>query len=926
MSGFRLRLAECRSAFRGRPTLVRTLIGLSLFLFAQHWCSNGIAWSVGFHPDEFPVARWIDQVRDNGYIVERPYPGGWFEMARIRIAVEDFALGVEEGSKRHRTQDGFVSALSEHSFRKTSPSRPEKTEHGIQWGRDFNVWLYSFTILFLYLGALEAGLGIPGAVVSAVFFLLFPSPLEHAHYCETDPGVLATLALSLWLMVRAARKTSPVLTVAAGFIAGFCVSCKYTVGPLLFCPAILAAILAGLRFRDGGRLRRIKCGSAFAALAFLAAVAGFLVGTPVLFHDLRMALTELRENPHFEADPIIKIGSLFRETAKLGFFPLLWLALSLSFWPRHPWRARFVGPLLFLALFLLYVLIVLPWFRNQELLPVLCALSLGAGIPVSATLRAGVRRSPARAGATFAALAAALVASGCDSLRMLSCFELRDTRAECQNFLAASFPRGGALALEGYVAQVARGVPDAASYAEGHVAERWPESARDECFAVGGARYLVRNASQRSRQAAHLRERFSDRLRPEAARAVDAFRRDTVLLRAWMLPPGRVRPVFAQPDVELCLLPGDGAGRELPDVPIPFSRPALVLAPDTPLYDASGAAWFGPRQMLRTVGKRRTVRLVRDGSSRWAVSRLVTPSPEGTPVRVVREGPFVPDKSPLGPGETAVAVAHPSRIPDPLVPSVFPKSRFRIRGDDQKNICLTFLASDPAEAAMELRRAGNAADALALLRGAGVLTGATARVEAFLAASAAGAVPEAAWESAARDALDAWDSLASAVRKEPFPEEATICAVPLRALLDFSRIRVWDLPVGPGVPTPIAAPPGTYRIECRVEAPFADRLAGLVLFEGQSEPFVREDATDGGPVVLRAEIRKTGDGLVRFSKAAPDPFTEEPVALSSLEISWNPLDFVAESAETLRRALSSGQRPHESNSSGENLRPDIPFP
>ena len=71
-----------------------------------------------------------------------------------------------------------------------------------------------------------------------------------------------------------------------------------------------------------GRSRRIGLAAAFAALALAAAVAGFLVGTPVLFHDLQMAMTELRENPHFEADPVAKIGSMCREIARLGLFPL----------------------------------------------------------------------------------------------------------------------------------------------------------------------------------------------------------------------------------------------------------------------------------------------------------------------------------------------------------------------------------------------------------------------------------------------------------------------------------------------------------------------------------------------------------------------------------------------------------------------------
>ena len=149
MPSIRPHPSDPSAAPRGRPKLARTLVGAALFLLALHWCSTGIAWSIGFHPDEFPVARWIDQVRDKGYIVERPYPGGWFELARVRLAAEDFARWIGATDRRHRAQDGFVSALSERSFRKTTPPRPEKPEHGIQWGRDFNVWLYALTVLFL---------------------------------------------------------------------------------------------------------------------------------------------------------------------------------------------------------------------------------------------------------------------------------------------------------------------------------------------------------------------------------------------------------------------------------------------------------------------------------------------------------------------------------------------------------------------------------------------------------------------------------------------------------------------------------------------------------------------------------------------------------------------------------------------------------
>lgn len=881
-------------------------IGLAVFVFAHWWCSTGIAWSVGFHPDEFPVGRWIDQVRDEGYIVERPYPGGWFELARIGLWAENLGRSLGESTERHRAQDGFVSALSEHSFRPASPPRTGKRSHDIQWGRDFNVWLYALTALFLYLGALEAGLGVPGASVSALFFLFSPFVLEHAHYCETDPGVLATLALTLWLLVRAARKASPPLAAAAGFAAGFCVSCKYTVGSLLLCPAILAAVLAAERFRGRGGPRRIGGSAGFAALALAAAAAGFLVGTPVLFHDMPMVLDALRTNPQFQADPATKIGALFRESAKLGLLPLAWLAFSFAFWLRRPWRSRFAGPLAFPVLFFLYVLVVLPWFRNQELLPLACTLCLGAGLPVAAAVRAGIRRSPVRAVATFVALVAALGAAGLGSGRMLRCFALRDTRAECQNFLAASFPRGGAIVLEGYVSQVVRGVPEPICAPEGFVAERWPESAGDESFVVSGARYLVRNATQPIRQGSPLFERFSGRPKPETARAVEAFRRETTLLRAWTLPPGSVRPVFAQPDVELRLLPPAEAGSPVPDIAIPFPRPTLLLPHGFPLYDASGAAWFGPRRALPTVGKRGTIRLSRDGAPRWAVTRLPTTAPEGgTPVRVNREGPYRPASSPLAPGGVAVAAVRPSWLQS-TAPCLFPKTRIRIRGDDQTNAAFTFLASDPAEAALELRRAGDAAGALALLREAGGMGGGgVADVEAFLDAVAAGVPPEPEWADAARRALAAWDALRVGGRNGTAPADdgaAALCGVPLRALRDFSRIRIPDLPLAPRVAIPVCAPPGDYAVECRVGPALAGRLAGLLLFEGQLAPFTREDGPDGGESVLRATIRHGRDGFVRFTGDAPDPSAGEHLCIPLFELSWDPLELASGTAEQIRRA------------------------
>ena len=891
--------------FVRRRRCVRFAIGLAILLFSRWWCSTGIDWSVGFHPDEFPVARWIDQVRDEGYITERPYPGGWFELARVGMWIEKRADMADAARARHRSQEGRVHALSAGSFAKRPAPQYEKPTHGLEWGRLFNVELYALTALLLYAAALEAGLGTLGSVVSAAFFLFAPSPLEHAHYCETDMGVLFSMALTFWLCARAVRLKSFAFALMASFAAGFCVSCKYTVAPLLFCPPALSAAL-------GARGRRPARAVVFALAALFVAVCGFLVGTPVLFHDLPMAMEELRSNPHFEADPVVKFGALFREIARLGPFTIAWFAFSSSFWPRAAWRRRMAAPLLFVALFAVYVAFVLPWFRNQEVLPLLLSLCVGAGIPVAELLR---RRARGLAGSTprslvvAALLALALGAGFFDSRRMLSCFSLRDTRAECQNFLVASFPRGGAMALEGYVSQVARGVPDAVCAPTGNFAERWPAGLDDEDLAPistadpGVGRYLVRNALLKDRRGESLRESFSGRDRPETAAAKASFLRDVPLLRSWKLPEGRIRPSFAQPAVELRALPGGGAGGALRDVPLPFDRPALVLPRRSTLYDSSGASWFGPLQALPTSGRRTSLRMSRDGAPRWIVTAMPAPASGDAPVLIRRDGGAVPKSSRLAPLGAVASLWSPPRGLSAIAAEVFPEVRLRVKGDGGKGSCLTFVASDPAEAARALRKSGDPLGALALLRNGGGPTGETARVEAFLAAKASGLVPDEQWTTSARSALDAWDALLRVVGGDgPFPGSATACGVPLRALSDFSRIRLCGVPVGPGAAIGALLPPGEYSVRCFFRPDLAARISELSLFEGQTTPFARA-ATADGHVVLSTIVRQSGSGLLRFSSAAPDPYAGTPVVLPELEVSWDPVGLLSSAAAELRAAL-----------------------
>ena len=158
----------------GRPSLRaclwRCVVGALLFAASFRYASEGINWSRTFHPDEPTIARWMRQNNVAGYVTERAYPGGWFELIRIKLRIDATASRIRAARERRRAQDGAVNATDPATFRRTPPPDNRFRRH-IQYGRDFNSLLYALTALLLYLAALEAGLGTAGSAVSATFFL-----------------------------------------------------------------------------------------------------------------------------------------------------------------------------------------------------------------------------------------------------------------------------------------------------------------------------------------------------------------------------------------------------------------------------------------------------------------------------------------------------------------------------------------------------------------------------------------------------------------------------------------------------------------------------------------------------------------------------------------------------------------------------------
>ena len=852
---------------------VAALLAAIVFAFAYFQANAGLRWGTYWHPDELPVSRWTRQMDGQGYISDRVYPGGWFVLAAPKARLDRFLRRTAERWDRHVEQDGAVSAARPETRPATPPGTPTKRQASrIQTGREFNAFLLAATALLIFVLARELGAHPAAATAGALLFACLPAPLEHAHYCETDGIVGFSLALAAWPALRAIRFGSARWALTAAFAAGFALSCKYTLAPVLLGPPALAWALS--------RGRPARRGRFFALLALgglIAFAAGFVAGTPALRLAPSFFLGNVaRLSAAAQAGGGLLSGStgavrrvLFLVSShglgENGAFALALFALGAACWAARDLRRYWPVVPLFLAAYVLNAALVLPWVRNQESLPMIPGLCLGAALALDRAGRAlRLRgRAAAAAAAVFALTAAAFVQASARGSRILSCFQSRDTRAECREWLAGSATADVRIALDRYVAQTLRGTP-CQGESRSHMAESWPEWAEDPDVASGRIRYALRNASFGGRGI-----RTTEDLENEAA-----FLADCPLLRAWSLAPGAVRTlVFAQPDVELRALPGPGTGGE--DVPVALDRPLLFAPGPRPFYDAVGMA-VGPVRAVHIAGQRHTVHPASDERRRWAVALALDGPPRGD---IDWNGLFRPRRLALSAGGAAVFELDAGALRRAARRAVRPSARVRLRnGDDQATRCVAFLTADPAEVARALRRAGEPGAALRFLRSAGDLP-AAARVEAFLAARAAGEPADPAWEEAARAALAAADGRIGSVG-----------GAPLAALRDFAGLAVDAEALGADRRPPVFLPAGTWEVRFRASGDPPDGL----FFEGQAGPAAEETGEDG-LLRLAATVRTDRPGVLRLAPGAG--------RLLELHMRWNVDEQLDRALAEIRAAL-----------------------
>ncbi len=884
------------------------IYAVCLFFAVLIFASRGVNWTTFTHPDEVPVAKWIVDTHRNGYISDRLYPSGWFTLVQAKFKWEEVMFEISSRHRRWTRQDGKADMSFEKSFRRNEEVPPKK--FAITMGREFNVFLTALSSVVVFFTCLSVGLHPLAAVFAGLLLGMNPFVMEHSHYCETDMGLVFSFAVSLLILGVKKRSGAAWLYLPYAFVCGFTVSCKYTLAPLL----VPVVILPFMQKDEGGKRRWGKAG-----LMLLAGIAaffgGFAFGTPAMFKmpdyfdkvraafdsGSRSATGEMDATARFSQHVLVKLGALLREMAKLGWGVISFFALSMAFWFRKQYRRKTMNLPAFIGLILLFFLAHMPWIRNQELLPLLVLFTIASALPVDWALK-GEAEPLSRCRWTFGAarMAVGVFALGVlfsivrSGLRMTSFFVLRETRVECQNWLSAAMPPDQTVAADAYLGSVARGT-GISFVGAGRLEQRYPESL--SAISTNQVRYYLRNASHITR--GEKRHPITGQLAPEVQEHVDLFKHDCRMLMSWGVAPGRFRPAFTQPDVELWWMPAPSGGNQAltTDIPVWFTRPTLFRFGGATLYCNSRFGPLGPDEAIQTVGKRRNVCFQRK-DRQWAVSRSVM----GTEAaRVVWNRFALPRQANLNAGKADVFDLGTSAFRRAFSSSAMPGARIRMRGDDQNTLILTSCVSDPAEAAFLLRTNGEPGKALNFLKKETGLSKA-GKVEAFRASAALGLVPEAEWREAAAEAVENFDKAIGGDGRLPYGG-VTICGAPLEAVEDLSALRLSMEEVKPDRELPVFLPRGIYGVKVQLVGVGAEKLCDHPLFNVQNSRFNITVEKAPGIIYLVGEFVLKHGARLRFNKDLPEELISEPIACREIEISWNPGSLVESEVNAIREEL-----------------------
>jgi hypothetical protein len=296
--------------------------------------------------------------------------------------------------------------------------------------------------------------GPTAGLVAALFLAVAPIAVRDAQYVKLDVPVALFVVLSHAML--AAIVTDPATASArkawllAGLFAGLAISTHYYAGLAVISIAVVAAVHAT-------RTGQWRSAFGLLVLAGIACIAGFLIGTPFLPFEPRIAIRDISVLREVNIDRAVGGGRAFPSLgayAKLLFsdalgWPVCLLAAAGFAWAIVEDRGRGLLLVSFAAVYLAFVSHTVPMTRYLNI--VLPMFALAAAFTVVRLADRFGRRAPAAAAAIAVA---ALVPGLLLSIRTDRFLLQKDTRALAKEYIESRVPPGSSILVQPYSAPV----------------------------------------------------------------------------------------------------------------------------------------------------------------------------------------------------------------------------------------------------------------------------------------------------------------------------------------------------------------------------------------------------------------------------------------------------------------------------------------
>lgn len=682
-----------------------------LFVFCSSLLlsSRGVNW-VRAHPDENNIAKWMSETNDSDehpYIQTRVYPEGLFVLGRLFTGIGKESEKISSRAEEWSRQSSLV-------YRERVPLSHHGTTVSTLEIRHWNVAFVALSAVFVFLIGCVILENIPVSILASMLYAFHPFVIEHAHYAETDAVMLFAGTLALLLMTFALKKVKLWIFIVGAFIAGFAVASKFSLTAIAFIVPVSAVVL-GIRL---GWKKWQVC--LFAIGSLLPFAFGFLIGTPKLYltpqmffdqagstkrltyAEMRVLLGESVCRPN--AALVYKFRSILEEARKCSWLWWILCAGSIPLWFTKTRRQIFpVFPLFGLS-YLVLAAFFFPWFRNQEFLPVLPFLSISAALPFCASLKLenGIRKVIAVT-VSMCLLCAVVWLTFSAGMRMGSTFSAIETRMAASSRTGECAPQGVKYVFETYTCasfqfSIAR---------NGHSDVKTVKKIETVLAETGkplDCDYFFRTADMQGRGNV---DPLTGKLYPSRQHELDSVLTNSVLLETWRILPG-LRPMFAQPAIELYAYSSNRT--ELVDIPVPYPSPIVIKGGRygySGFRASSSNGLLGPTEAVAIVGKRKTVEFdpLPPGKKYYAVAVNLA---GGIDADVEWSRGFSPlrQKVPAGRAALFTSTDNLSELWDAV-----PSAKVRMRGDDQRTLCIAVITPNPDVAARVLSKYGNDAAA-----------------------------------------------------------------------------------------------------------------------------------------------------------------------------------------------------------------------